>query len=279
MRHSPGCQFLASALLVAGGFCLFGCSAAGQRNLKDSVFVTAAPPLAEDDVKFVLELRDRREEFALSELEAFMASERAANLSGHVRSQVRERSGALRRTLTEARKGLGEGVAIIRPDLQRAYADGNIVVYLAGKSGVHVLFSCAEIGQLLAFHEIAEDLATIRYTHPAFHASRLLALRDRLSALGLNVPNLAFSASELEGLKTAAATRILERYLRESGLALVDRSPLLTSGPFTPMHSPKLTEAFKAPSVLEQLLQSHNTDALRALIFLVDRKVIELNFR
>ena len=278
MSHCRYRPILGQVALIAAGFFIPGCTSAGHRNLSDAVIVTASPSLADGDAKIVLELRDAREEFSLSESDAFLASNRAAKLSHAVRSQLRERCQILRRTMPRARQGLSDGLVVIRPDPQRAYADGNMVVYVAGKSDIHVLFSCAEIGQLLAFKEYADDLATIRYTHPAFDSTRLRDLRDRVAALGLKVENLSLSKLELERLKTEAATRVLERYLRESGLALPDGSPLLVSGPLSLTRSPKLTEALKDPSVIEQLLRNHHPDALRAMFFLVNRKVIELHY-
>jgi hypothetical protein len=200
-------------LLVAAGLGLSGCTSATHRNLTDAVIVTTAPSLVDGETKIVLELRDARDELSLSEADGFLASDRAAKLSRAHRSQLLGRCRALRLTLPQARRELTDGLAIIRPDPQRPYADGNLVVYVAGKSDIHVLFSCAEIGQLLAFKECADDLATIRYTHPAFDSRRLHALRDRIAALGLKVENISPPRPELERLKTEAATRILEHYL------------------------------------------------------------------
>jgi len=236
--------------------------------------VTTAPSLAEAETKIVLELRDAREELPLSEADAFLASDRAAKLGHSVRSKLRERCEVLRRTMPQARHEMSDGLAIIRPAPQRVYADGNMAVYVAGKSDVHVFFSCAEISQLLAFTEFADDLATIRYTHPAFDSSRLSALRDRVAGLGLKVENASLTGPELERLKTEAAARVLERYLRESGLALPDDLPLMLSGPLSSTRSPKLTAALKDQSVIEQLLRNHNPDAIRALVFLVNHRVL-----
>lgn len=274
-RYRP---ILARVALIAAGFFIPGCTSAGHRNLSDAVIVTASPSLADGDVKIVLELRDAREEFSLTESDAFWASDRATKLSHAVRSQLRERCQTLRRTMPQARSELSDGLAMTRPDPGRAFADGNIVIYVAGKSEIHVLFSCAEIGHLLALKELADDLATIRYTHPGFDSARLRALRDRIAALGLKVENVSLSRPELDRLKTEAATRVLERYLRESGLALPDGSPLMVSGPLSSTRSPKLTAALKEPSVIEQLLRNHNPDVLRALVFLINRRVIELDY-
>jgi len=278
MNHGRDGRTMAHVLLVAAGLGLSGCTSAGHRNLTDAIIVTTAPSLAEGEPKIVLELRDVREDLSLSEADAFLASGRAAKLSHAVRSQLRERCQNLRRTMPQARQELADGLAIIRPNPSRAFADGNIVIYVAGRSAVHVLFSRAELAQLLAFKECADDLATIRYTHPGFDSARLRALRDRVAALDLKVANLSASKPELERLKTEAATRVLERYLRDAGLPLPDGWPLLTSGPLSPARSPRLTEAFKDASVVEQLLRDHNPNALRALVFLVNRKVIELDY-
>jgi|CXWL01.1.fsa_nt_gi hypothetical protein len=86
------------------------------------------------------------------------------------------------------------------------------------------------------------------------------------------------SKPEVERLKTEAATRVLERYLRDNGLPLPEGSPLLTSGLLSSMRSPKLTGALKDRSVVERVLQDHNPNALRALVFLVSRNVIELGY-
>ncbi len=278
MSYCRDRPILAQVALIAAGFFIPGCTSAGHRNLSAAVIVTASPSLADGDVTIVLELRNAREEFSLSESDAFLASNRAAKLSHAVRSQLRERCQTLRRTMPQARSELSDGLAIIRPDPQRACANGNIVVYAAGKSEIHVLFSCAEIGHLLAFKELADDLATIRYTHPAFDSTRLRALRDRIATLGLKVENVSLSRPELERLKTEAAARVLERYLRESGLPLPDGSPLMVSGPLSSTRSPKLTAALKDPSVIERLLRNHDPDVLRALVFLVNRRVIGLEY-
>lgn len=275
MTDCPRLRVLASFFLIPAGFCLCGCTVV-QRNVADAVVVTASPSLEEKDVKFVLELRDGREEFAMSEADAFLASKRSARLSRDVRSQIQGRREALRSTVEQARQALSSGCAIIRIDPAKAYADGNMIVYVAGKSDIHVFFSCAEIGQLLALKEVADDLTSVRYTHPTFEAARLRVLRDQVAALGLKVGNVSFSGRELEQMKTEAATRIIERYLRERGLAPPGGPPLLISGLLAPARSPKLTEALKDPSALEQILRSNDPDVLRALVYLVGRKVVEL---
>jgi len=180
--------------------------------------------------------------------------------------------------MPEARQEWTNGLAIIRPNPGKTFADGNIVIYIADDSVVHVLFSRAEIGQLLASKECADDLATIRYTHPGFDSERLGVLRDRVAALDLKVENLSPSKSEVERLRVEAATRVLQRYLRDHGLPLPEGSPLLTSGPLSSMRSPKLTEAFEDRSVVERVLQDHDPNAIRALVFLVSRNVIELGY-
>jgi len=268
-------RMLARVFLIPAGFCLCGCTV-GQRNVADAVVVTASPSLEEKDVKFALELRNGREEFALCEADAFLASERSAKLSRDVRSQIQGRREALRSTMGQARQALSSGCAIVRIDPAKSYADGNIVVYVASRSDIRMLFSCEEVGQLLALKEVADDLATIRYTHPAFDAAQLRALRDQAAALRVNASNVSFSSRELEQMKAEAAARIVERYLRESGLAPPAGPPLLTSGLFQPASSPKLTEALKDSSTIERILRSNNPDVLRALIYLVRREIVEL---
>ncbi len=269
---------MAHLLLLSSAIGLSGCAATGHRNLTEAIIVTTAPSLAESETRLVLELRDVREDLSLGEVDAFLASARAGKLSHAIRAQLVERCRAARHTLPQARQELADGIAIIRPDPGRAYVDGNMVIYVAGRSAVHVLFSRAEIAQLLAFKECGDDLTTIRYTHPGFDPARLQSLRDRVAALNVKVENVSLSGPEVERLKTEAATRVLERYLRDRGLPLSDGGPLLTAGPLSPVRSPRLTEALKDPSVLEQLLQDHHPNALRALLFLVNRKVIELNY-
>jgi hypothetical protein len=263
---------------MAAGMGLSGCGAGGQRNLDDAIIVTTAPSLAEGETRLVLELRDAREEFPLTESDGFLSSERAARLNPALRSQLRERCQILRRTLPQARREMADGLAIIRPDAQRAHGDGNIAVYVAGKPDIHVFFSCAEIGQLLAWQECGDDLATIRYTHPGFDPARLGVLRDRVAALGLKVENVPPSPPGLERLRTEAATRLLERYLRENGVQMPDGSPLLVTGPLPSARSPKLTGALGNPSVMEQVLRSRNPDVLRALFFLVNRHIVDLPY-
>lgn len=163
---------LAIVFLIVAGACGFGC-ASGRRNLRESIVVTASPSFAESEVKVVLELRDGREEFALPAADAFLASERGARLDDDVRSRTEERCEALRRTLPHVRDEWSDGLVVLRSDPRTPYADGNIVLYLEGKSGVRLLFSTAEIGQVLAFHAVADDLATIVYTHPDFDPRRL----------------------------------------------------------------------------------------------------------
>jgi hypothetical protein len=156
------------------------------------------------------------------------------------------------------------------------YADGNVVLYLEGRTDVRVLFSSEDVGQLLALHEVADDLTTISFTHPDFEPRRLSLLRERVAALGLGAANVSFSRDELKHMKTDAAARVIERALRERGIGLSSSLPLLTSGPFTPTHSPKLTAAFKDPSVLEEIVRSNDPNLIRAVIYLVRLDVIEL---
>lgn len=278
MNHGGNSRTMAQVVLTAAGLIFTGCTTTGHRNLADAIIVTAPPSLIESETKIVLELRDDREDLLLSEVDAFLASERAAKLGRAVRSQLRERGENLRRTMPQARQEWTNGLAIIRPNPSRAFVDGNIVIYIANDSGVRVLFSRAEIGQLLASKECADDLATIRYTHPGFDSARLGVLRDRVAALDSKVENISPSKPEVERLRTEAATRVLERYLRDNGLLRPEGSPLLTSGLLSSMRSPKLTEALKDRSVVERILQDHNPNALRAMVFLVNRNVIELGF-
>ncbi|TWT40355.1 hypothetical protein RAS1_40630 [Phycisphaerae bacterium RAS1] len=269
---------VACVLLLVVGIGVHGCASAGHRNVTEAIIVTTTPSMSEDETKLVLELRDAREELSLGEVDAFLASDRAARLSRANRSQLLERRQAVRQTLPQARRDLADGVAIIRPNPDGAADDGNIVVYVAGKSAVHVLFSRAEIGQLLASRECADDLTTLRYTHPGFDPAQLAVLRERVTALNPKVANLAPSKSELELLRAEAATRLLERCLRDAAVPLPGGAPLLTSGPLTSMRSPKLTAALKDPSVVERILRDHNPDTLRALVFLVSRNIIELDY-
>jgi hypothetical protein len=268
----------ATVFILAAGLCLAGCSASGNRNIRESIVVTTSRSLVEGSVKCALELRDRREEFTLSDTEAFLQSERAAKLSYRLKSELVRRREAVRRTIEQARDELVDDCLITRPDPQRPYSKDNIVVYLAGKTDIRVLFLTDEIGQLLAFNEVADDLATIRYTHPDFDPKRLSQLRDQVVALGLNVENVAFSGANLEERKTAAAARILERHLRERGVGLSDDLPLLTSGPVTATRSPKLSAAMKDGAVLERVVRSNDPNLTRALIRLVRLNVVELQY-
>ena len=280
-------------LLLTSGIGLSGCNSVERRNLTDAILVTTAPTPSEGDTRLVLELRDAREELSLSEVDAFLASDRSAELSRANRARLRDRCEALRLTLPRARQEMAGGVAILRPDPNRPFADGNLVAYVSGQSAVRVLFSLAEIGRLLALRECTDDLAAIRYTHPEFDSERLLVLRDRVAALDLNVANLSPSPAELERLKTEAATRVLDRCLRQAttqvipqdGMPQTDNSPptaglplLTTSGPWSSFRSPKLTAALKDRSVIERILHDHDPDTLRALVFLVRRNVVELDY-
>ncbi len=281
MKHRRQGHTIARLLLTAAGISLSGCTA-GYRNLTNTIIVTTTPALTETETKIVLELRNAREEVSLNGVEGFLASDAAAKLGWGERSCLLQRCRALRLTLPQARREwaqeCADDLAIVRPDPDKAFADGNVVVYVAGKSGVHVLFSYAEIGQLLAFRRCADDLATIEYAHPAFDSARLLALRDRIASLGLNVAGLSPSKPELERLKTEAATRVLERCLRDRDPSSPDDAPLLTSGTLSPTRSPRLTAALKDPSAIERILRDHDPNALRALLFLLNRNIIELKY-
>lgn len=269
----------ALVLLLPAGIGLSGCVAVEHRNLGEAILVRTSPAASETDTRLILELRDVREELPLNEVDAFLASPRSAALSRANRARLRECREALRRTLPQAGRELAAGVVILRPDPDRAWADGNLVVYVPGRSAVRVLFSRAEIGQLLALKECTDDLAAIRHTHPEFDSERLRDLRDRAAALGLKVANLSPSEVELEHLQTEAATRVLERRLREDGVPLPGDSPLLTtSGLRSSPRSPKLTAALKDRSVVERVLHDGDPDTLRALVFLVRRNVIELDY-
>jgi len=278
MISARECRVAAHVLLMAGAVALAGCATVGHRNLNDAIIVTTGPALAENETRLVLELRDGREELPLSEVDAFLATERAARLSRAIRAELAERCRLLRLSMPQARREFADGIAIIRPDPGKAYADGNMVIYVAGRSAVHVLFSRVEIAQLLAFKECDDDLATIRHAHPAFDPARLQSLRDRVADLDVTVENLSLSGTELERLKTEAATRVLERYLRDRGVTLSGGGPLLAASVFSPTRSPRLTAAFRDPSVLEQLLQDAHPNVLRALLFLANRDVVELNY-
>jgi hypothetical protein len=275
-RRQAGLVRANLVVIVAGGF-LTGCAATANRNLNESMVVTASPMMADDRVTCALELRDRRDEFALDDCDAFLASERAANLSQRLRSEILQRRDAVRRTLPAARSEFREGLAITRPDPARPCADGNMVVYVAGKAGTRLLFSRDEIASLLELNEVADDLATLRYTHPDFEPKRLSELRDRVDALGLNVENTSFSTAELDQRKTAAAARIIERRLRELGVALPDGLALLTSGPLAAASSPKLAAALKDPAVMERIVRANDPDLTRALVRLARLHVVELS--
>lgn len=277
MIHVPRRGTTVRMLLISAALALAGC-AAGQRNLAEAIIVTAPPSLREDEAKIVLELRDRREALSLREADSFLTSDRAGRLSHALRSQLRERCRKLRQTLPQARQEAINGLAMIRPDPGEDFADDNMVIYVVGRSAVHVLFSRAEVAQLLTFKECSDDLATIRYTHPEFDPVRLGELRDRVAALGLELAQVTPSEGELERLKTEAATRVLEGYLRDGGFPLADDLPLLTSGPLSPMRSPKLSAALRDSAVVEQLLQGHDPNRLRALLFLLNRDIIVLDY-
>jgi hypothetical protein len=61
-------------------------------------------------------------------------------------------------------------------------------------------------------------------------------------------------------------------------VAIADGSPLLVSGPLSSTRSPKLTQALEDPAIVERVLQDRDPTTLRALVFLVNRKVIELDY-
>lgn len=277
---NPRCNrlFTTYGLLIIAGLGLSGCASLKFRNLTDSIVVAAAPALSESETKIVLELRHDVEEVTLSDVDAFLASDRAAKLSRADRDRLRERCEALRATLPQARREFADGVAILRPDPSKAFADGNLAVYVAGRSVARVLFSRDEVGRLLALREYTDDLAAIRYKHPDFESATLGVLRDRLAALKLEPSGLTVSKSDTKRLKTEAATRVLERYLRERNLPLPDGAPLLTSDVLGRPRSPKLTAALKDSSVVERILQDRDPNTLRALLFLDNHDIVELAY-
>lgn len=278
MKYSFRHHLAAGGLAATLGLSVCGCTSATHRNASDSILMTASPTSTEDHVTCVLELKDRREEFKLSESDAFLSSERAAKLGSRMKSDILRRREALRRTMTGAQIDLEDGIAICALDAQKPVSNDNAVIYVAGRPGIRILFSCDEVGELLALNEIGEDLATIRYTHPDFDPERLRALRDQLAALDLSVRNSTFSAAELDQKKTAAAARIIERDLRERGIALPHDQALLTSGFLAATSSPKLTAALQDRAVVERILAANDPDLTRALIRLSRLHVVELSY-
>ncbi|MBI4717379.1 MAG: hypothetical protein HY763_06215 [Planctomycetes bacterium] len=263
-----------SAMLSAS--CLCGCASAPQRNTRESIVISAPREPTMEQVSCVLELRNGREELALTQTAAFLASERGAKLARRIQSELRRREHAVRETIAQARAELGGGVAVLRPDSKRPYADGNLVVYLAGKTNTRLLFSREEMAQLLAFHQVGDDLTTIHYTHPEFTSERLAALCNRLADLGLSVKNATLSAADLERMKTEAAARILERHLRRGGANLSERLPLVTYGLLSPPTCPKLSAALKDAAAVDRLVRSNDPDCTRALLRLVRLRAVEL---
>ena len=119
--------------LAAFGILLSGCVSGTHRNVREAVVVTAMPSLAEADVRLGLELRDSREQVALPEVTAFLASDEASRLSWNIKADLRLKQRKLQETLSEAREQLPEEVIFTRPDAGRPYSDSNLVLYLKGQ--------------------------------------------------------------------------------------------------------------------------------------------------
>lgn len=261
---------------MLSALCLCGCASAPQRNTRESILISAPREPAMEQVSCVVELRNGREELALDQTAAFLASDRGAKLSRRIQSELKQRERAVRETIAQARAELASGVAVLRPDPKKPYADGNLVVYLAGKTNTRLLFSREEMAQVLAFKEVGDDLTTIRYTHPEFTSEQLAALCKKVADVGLSVKNAALSATDLERMKTEAAARVLERHLRRGGVDLSESLPLVTYGSLSPPTCPKLSAALKDPAAVDRLVRSNDPDATRALLRLVRLRAVEL---
>jgi len=263
-------------LLIWGPVLLAGCASTGQRNIREALVVTAPVSLRENEVDFALELRDERKSFTLDQVDDFLASDDAADLSGRMRKLIRTRAGKVNSTIDDARKRLSDGLAIVRPDADGPERSDNFVVYIENDDRVRLLFARDEIERIFSLRELADDMSTLRYTHPGFDQASLRALHDRAAAMNLGVGGLSPSQREMRKLKDEAATRVLERTLRGRGVAL-SNEPLLVTGTLRAAASPKLSEALHDRDVFEGLIKSENPDALRALVYVVDRDIVDLD--
>jgi hypothetical protein len=259
-------------VLVAVLSCFSGCTSTGRRNLTDSVVVVARPALARQDIRFILELKDTREEVMLVDLGAFLASPAGGHLSRAVKSAIGDKRRKIEQTVGEAAAHPDE-VILARPAQQQPYDDDNIVVYLKGRDGYHVYSRLAEINRVFAFKAMASDLKTIRYTHPFFDATVLDQLRAALEEEGIELRNIDLSRAEIEELKTLAAAGILERKLRTLG----GDEPVLTGALLKNNRSPKLTRALRDASVFERIISCGDPEVIRALLYLVANEAIELS--
>ncbi|MFQ5429581.1 MAG: hypothetical protein ACE5E1_04645 [Phycisphaerae bacterium] len=262
-----------SALLA----CASGCADGGSRNIQEAVTVVSGPALSEANVRFVLELRQSRKEIALADVDAFLSGDASTDLGYGVRADLRRKSRKLRETLAEATAAAGEGLAITRPDRERPFSGGNLVVYVRGRDGFHAYCSSREVDGLFAYPEVADDLTTVRYTHPLFDVAVLDRLKAGLKERQIETPNIALSADRLEALKCRTATGILEKKLRSLGMTMSDEAPLLASATFGRTCSPKLTRALSDAAALEGLISCGEPEVIRALVYLVNADIVEIS--
>ena len=267
-----------SLMLIAVLSCASGCASTAHRNVTEAVVVTASPSLTRENVRFILELRNERKEVALDGIDAFLGTEAGSRLAYSVKSSIKSKRRKVEQTLAEAASAQDNDLILARPDKQRPYADDNIVVFLNGRDGYHVYSCLAEINQLFSHREIESDLKTIHYTHPHFDDAVLEKLRAKLEDASLKIKNTVLSSSETANLKTLAAAGILERKLRALGIALDGDQPLLTTGLFARCRSPKITRALQNQPVFEQVIRSGAPDVIRALVYLVNHEVVELDY-
>lgn len=268
-----------SLSLPAVAMVLSGCAPGAHRNVVEAVVVTATPSLVEAGVRFGLELRDSRQEVALSEVTAFLASDEASRLRRNIKAELRRKQRKLQETLSKAKEQSPEEVILARPDADRPYSDSNLVLYLKGQPNFHVYFSSAEIDQILAYRKLTDDLDAIEYSHPLFESRILGALVARLGASGIDVKNAAMSKAEHERLKTLAASGILEQKLRELGAKFTGDLPVLTTDFFGRTRSPKLAQALQDRVLFEQIIRCNDPNVIRALVYLVDSDVVKLAHR
>ncbi len=277
MMNMHSCLGVAKGLSLATfGILLSGCVSGTHRNVREAVVVIASSSLADADVRLALELRDSREEVALPEVTAFLASDETSRLSWNIKADLRLKQRKLQETLSEAREQLPEEVIFTRPDKGRPYSDSNLVLYLKGHPDFYVYFSSAEIDQILAYRKLADDLDTVDYTHPLFDSGTLAALAARLGALRIDVKNAAMSKGEHEKLKALAASGILEHKLRELGAKFTGDLLVLATDFLGRTRSPKLAQALQDRALFEQIIRCNDPNVIRALVYLVDSDVVKL---
>lgn len=256
--------------------CLSGCATGGSRNRSELVLVETKSPPARSNVRFVLELKQSRKEVPLGDLDAFLDGDQGTRLSSRVRRTIARKRRHVEQTLAGAQRQSTHDVILTKPRPEHPFANDNIVAYVQGKSGYHVFDSIAEVDQLFTLRNMEADLATLHFTHAYFEPTVLDHLKTAVEAEGLELRSANPTPHEARQLRVQTAAGVLERALRDQGVALKNSLTLLRSGSFEKTWSPKLADAFQCKGTVEKVLQNGNSDVIRALVYLTDQDVIDL---